>query len=120
MTIISTAHTKSLIPNDEVREDWKEQCPLISNGRTIGVDWDEVIDKACLWAAEREFDEVCKLLDPKTAQMLRDVRRPPLARIALERITQLMSQGGDREPTINDMRLFHDALVQKLEGVSHA
>lgn len=122
MTIVSTAHTKPVIPNDEVREDWKAQCPLVSNGRTIGTDIDRVIDKACLWAAEREFDEVCKLVPPEVAQMLRDVRRPPLARAALDRVTELLQQSDGLHSLPvdeSDLRLLHDALVQKLEGHSN-
>lgn len=116
MTIISTAHTKPITPNDEVRRDWMENTPLKVNGRTIGVDWDGVVDKACLWAAEREFDEVCKLVSPETARMLREVRRPPLARAALSMVTEWLQQQCGYEPTEDNLRLIHDALVQKLEG----
>lgn len=94
-----------------------EHTPLSINGRTIGVDWDRVIDKACLWAAEREFDEVCKLVPPEVARMLREVRRPPLARVALNRVSDLLQQSdGLHSLPVNedDLRLIHDALVQKL------
>lgn len=116
MTIISTAHTRPVTPNDEVKRDWMDHTPLVSNGRTIGVNWEGVIDKACLWSAEREFDEVCKLVPPEIAAMLRDVRRPPLARLALNMVTEWLQQGGGYEPTLDDLHLLQDALVQKLGG----